>query len=96
MKKNKNVKQVVFERMLRRRGVPKKAVSDEIGVVRETLSRLFENPTRMNGMHRAGLAKALGVEVWLIDEIINKKSRFSANDIDAILVCITSIKKQKL
>ena len=64
-------KKQLIEKMIRCRGINKEDVMHSLDITRPTLIKLLGDVNLLNGHQRIKLAKVLGVDVSIIDCIIN-------------------------
>lgn len=64
-------KKILLEKMIRRRGIKKHNVLQSLEITRPTLIKLLDDTNLLNGHQRIKLANVLGVDVSIIDCIVN-------------------------
>ena len=88
-------KKLLIEKMIRRRGLTKTNVTDDMSITRPTLLKLLEDTNLLNGYQRTKLATTLGVPVEVIDALINLKEADAITITDEILNLIKPLKNDK-
>jgi plasmid maintenance system antidote protein VapI len=81
--------------MIRRRGLTKTNVTDDMSITRPTLLKLLEDTNLLNGYQRTKLATTLGVPAEVIDALINLKEADAITITDEILNLIKPLKNDK-
>lgn len=88
-------KRQMIERMIRCRGIYKQDVLKSLGITRPTLIKLLNDVDLLSGYQRIKLAKILGLDVSVIDCIINTKDKDAEELTYAVLNIIKPIANDK-
>lgn len=85
-------KKLLIEKMIRRRGLTKHSVFNELEVTRPTFIKLINDTNLLNGYQRFKLATALGIPINVIDEVVNLKETEVTELTNEVLNLITPLK----
>jgi len=88
-------KKQLIEKMIRCRGIYKEDVMQSLDITRPTLIKLLADVNLLNGHQRIKLAKVLGIDVGVIDCIINNTDETANELTEAILNLIKPIANDK-
>ena len=81
----------VLAQLIRRRGFTKIAACKRLGITRPTLNTMLTKPMTIDGTKRHQLADMLGVEVELIDRVINGKLTYTLQTVNQLLDHVTPL-----
>jgi hypothetical protein len=84
-------KKEIIEKMIRCRGIRKEDVIQSLGITRPTFGKLLQDVNSLNGHQRIKLAVVLGVDVSVIDCIINNTDKNVSELTQAVLNIIKPI-----
>jgi plasmid maintenance system antidote protein VapI len=84
-------KKILIEKMIRCRGINKQHVLQSLNITRPTLIKLLQDVNLLNGHQRNRLADVLGIDVSIIDCIINTTDKDATELTMAVLNIIKPI-----
>ena len=78
-------KKQLIEKMIRRRGLTKHVVFQKLNITRPTFLKLIEDVNLLNGHQRKTFSSILGIDVTVLDSLINLSERETERSTTEIL-----------